>query len=200
MRITGMAVMAAVAGSLQAGIAPAEIRQVTVCMETPSANTATWNEARTVASSIFAGIGVKIRWHSPSKCPMGAIYIAFSSGTPANAFPGALAYARPYEGTHIVVFLDRVKGMVSPNDVGCLLGYTVSHEVAHILQGKVRHSENGIMKPHWEPSDYFEMTQRHLGFVAEDVGLIHRGLDWRESRLAARASAPGQAAERADVQ
>jgi hypothetical protein len=142
---------------------------------------------------------VKIRWHSPSKCPTEAIYVAFSSGTLASAFPGALAYARPYEGTHIVVFLDRVKSMVSPSDVGCLLGYTVSHEVAHILQGKVRHSENGIMKPHWEASDYFEMTQRHLRFEAEDVGLIHRGLDWRESRLAAAVSVSSRAAESAAV-
>ena len=92
-----------------------------------------------------------------------------------------------------MVFLDRVKSM-APSTGACLLGYTLTHEVTHILEGQVRHSESGIMKAHWEADDRFEMRKGRLSFAAEDVDLIYHGLDWRESRLA-MASASNPAAE-----
>ena len=182
MKMTGMAVMVVAAVSACAGATPTETRQLTICMESVTGNLAIANRARTVASGIFAGIGVKIQWRGPGKCPTEAIYVSFSSNTLASEHRGALAYALPYEGTHIVVFLDRVKSM-APSAVSCLLGYTLTHEVTHILQGEVRHSESGIMKAHWEADDHIEMRQGRLGFAAQDVKLIYQGLDWRESRL-----------------
>jgi hypothetical protein len=41
-----------------------------------------------------------------------------------------------YEGTHIVVFYDRVKN--KPGSVSSVLGHVIAHEVAHILQGLMR--------------------------------------------------------------
>ena len=191
MRIMGMAVMmVAAAGSLWAGVRPAESRQLTVCMESVAgtANLFIENEARIVASSIFAGIGVQIQWRGPRKCPSEAIYISFSSEIPAGVHASALAYALPYEGTHIVVFLDRVKQSSAGSAIGCLLGYTLAHEVTHILEGIARHSESGIMKARWEAADYFDMKGGRLGFAAEDVNLIYRGLDPLGSPLAVSAS------------
>src|SRR5580693_1450199 len=107
MRITGVAVMAAVVGTtIWADALPVE-RQVNVCMA--STDIRVENRAKAVSSGIFTGIGVKIQWHDLSNCPTDGILITFSNETPASLMPGALAYARPYEGTHIVVFYDRLK-------------------------------------------------------------------------------------------
>jgi hypothetical protein len=178
MKITGVAVMMAMVGtSVWAGAIPMVDQQVTVCM----ANTDIRLENRTkvVSSDIFAGIGVKILWHSPSNCPAEAIFITFSNDTPASLFPGALAYALPYEGTHIVVFYDRVKSKSKPSTTSCLLGHVIAHEVTHILQGVARHSESGVMKAQWTGADYLQMTWEPLQFTDADVMLIHSGLKVR---------------------
>jgi hypothetical protein len=72
--------------------------------------------------------------------------------------------------------------------------YVLAHEVTHILEGEVRHSETGIMKAQWGAVEHFKMARGNLGFAAEDVNLIYRGLDWRESR-SAMASASNPVAE-----
>src|SRR5215467_6036537 len=98
MKITGVTVMAAMVGTtVWAGTLPAADRQVTVCMDY-TYNLGLENQAKVVASDIFAGIGVKILWHSPRQCPAEAILITFSNDEPASLRPGALAYAMPFEG------------------------------------------------------------------------------------------------------
>ena len=101
MKLAAMTLMAAMAGV-------AAEPQVTVCMA-GTEDMGLRNQAKIVASAIFAGIGVKIRWHGPSNCPAEGILITLSDETPGDVLPGALAYALPFEGTHIVVFYDRVK-------------------------------------------------------------------------------------------
>jgi hypothetical protein len=187
MKITGVMVMAAMVGTtLWAGALQAAERQVTVCMGHTD-NLGLENGAKVVASDIFAGIGVKILWHSPRQCPAKAILITFSNDEPVSLLPGSLAYAMPFEGTHIVVFYDRVKNR--PGSVSCLLGHVVAHEVAHILQGLKRHSESGIMKAQWTGADYQQMTWQPLQFTDEDVMLIYGGLKVREASFAAVALA-----------
>ena len=66
------------------------------------------SQAMKVASIILASSGVKIQWHEPSQCPGEAIIITLATDQPASLRPGLLAYALPFEGTHIVVFYDRV--------------------------------------------------------------------------------------------
>jgi hypothetical protein len=182
------AVMAVVAAAgAWAGVPPAESRQLTICMESISGNVVIMYEARTVVSGIFAAIGMKIQWFDPLKCPTEAIYVSFSRDAPTCKHATALAYAMPYEGRHIVVFLERIKDR-APSASGRLLGYTVAHEVTHILEGVVLHSETGIMKAHWGTDDLYQMRLGRFGFGAEDVYLIYCGLKQREWRLAASAS------------
>jgi hypothetical protein len=177
MKITGVAAM--VGTTVWAGVLPAaERQQVTVCMHYTD-NPRLENQAKVVASDIFAGIGVKILWQNPRQCSAGAILITFSDDEPASLFPGALAYAKPFEGTHIVVFYNRVKNR--PGSASSLLGHVIAHEVAHTLQGLVRHSETGIMKAQWDGADYLQMTWKPLQFTDEDVMLIYRGLKLREA-------------------
>jgi hypothetical protein len=177
MKITGMAVMAVMGGiSVSADTVPENERQVMVCMA-PTADIRLENRAKAVSSRIFAGIGVKIQWHVLSKCPTEGILVTFSNETPASLLPGALAYALPYEGTHIVVFYDRVKK--KPGNGSCLLGHVIAHEVTHILQGVARHSESGVMKANWTAADYLQMTWEPLQFARQDVSLIQHGLTVR---------------------
>jgi len=69
-----------------------------------------------------------------------------------------------------------------PGAVSCVLGHVIVHEVTHILQGLMRHSESGIRKAQWTGVDYQEMTWKPLQFTDEDVMLIHSGLRVRVAR------------------
>jgi hypothetical protein len=108
MKITGVVVIAAVAGaSLWAESEPKQKATVTVCIESdPHILTGTlpW------ASEMFAAIGVRIDWRE-HRCPVGvgAIVVSLSYNRPDNERSYDLAFAQPYEGTHIVVFPDRVR-------------------------------------------------------------------------------------------
>jgi len=99
--------------------------------------------------------------------------------TPTTERPGALAYAFVLEGTHIVVFADRVEALMQADHIPMLLAYVVAHEITHILQGVPRHSTTGIMKAHWNQDDHFAMLKNALNFTAYDEDLLHAGLDAR---------------------
>ena len=187
MRLQALVIMAAVeTGAWAAEAGRTEARSVTVCTSGYAAVPDAY-AAQKMASKIFSTVGVEIEWPAPGSCPTfsGVIKISFTDRAPKAASAGALAYARPHEGTHIVVLYERVKGMQS----GCtpqLLAYVLVHEITHILQAISRHSESGIMKAHWDPADYEKMRRKTLGFTAYDVDLIHLGLDARAARLAGK--------------
>jgi hypothetical protein len=130
---------------------------------------------------MFAEIGVDTEWpQRGDACAKGAdIVITLSYQTPANQLSGAFAYALPYEGTHVVVFWDRVQKKVPPAVAPALLAHVLVHEITHILQGVSRHSETGVMKAVWSSDDYFQMRKKPLEFTEEDVRLIQRGLATR---------------------
>src|SRR5262249_1158427 len=87
------------------------------------------------------------RWAGEENCPAGALKVEFLMDSRfAGHDPKALAYAMPYEKTHMVVFLDRVRAVAEPNAVRFVLAYVLLHEITHMLEGMARHSETGIMK------------------------------------------------------
>jgi hypothetical protein len=189
MKTTALAALVMVAG---AGTSVAKLKDsvlkdatetVQVCSDN-SGDTTTNFRARSIATQMFAGIGVGIEWRHADSCPAGALRISFSTSTPAKLMPGALAYALPYEGTHIVIFYDRVQAaVVDPNGVTALMAHVLAHEVTHVLEGTARHSAEGVLKAHWTEDDYSQMCWKPLKFADEDVVLIGRGL---ESRAALR--------------
>ncbi len=69
-----------------------------------------------------------------------------------------------------------------------LLAHVTVPEIAHILEGIVRHSDTGIMKAKWSDSDYREMQRHPPLFVPEDVRLIQEGLARRQQSHGARES------------
>ena len=138
--------------------------------------------AESRAAEIFGAIGVRLQWHD-GPCPTspGAIKIEFADEAADGISFGALAYAYPYEGSHIVVLYGRVRRQCC---VDQLLAYVLAHEITHILEGDTRHSATGIMKAHWNRADYYYMVSKTLAFTPEDVESIYRGIDSREARMA----------------
>lgn len=173
-KITVLAILAAAtcaAGEVQ--------RKVAICMDTTPASEVVRAEAQ--ASQMFAAIGVRLDWSCRKSSLQQAIVITLAARTPETRKPGELAYALPYEGTHIVVLYDRVRKM-APNQVPAVLAHVLVHEITHILQGFPRHSESGVMKADWDSQDFAQMSWKPLPFTPADVDLIHRGMDAREAR------------------
>jgi hypothetical protein len=157
---------------------------VAVCLSNPPAPN--YAVSRTVASVIFAHIGIELAWHDTRHCPADALQITMAENTPPGVGPGVLAYALPYEGTHIVVFLSRIQNSVSKDLEPVLLGHVFAHEITHILQGCTHHSDSGLMKAHWTAGDYGRMARQSLSFTLEDIDLIHDGMAHRSASRAAK--------------
>lgn len=137
--------------------------------------------AEGIAGTMFATAGVRIEWHGHSSQgggPRGgAVAIGLASNTPDRLLPGALGFARVYEGVHIDVFCDRLDRLAPGSKMGVpLLAHVLVHEITHMLQGIDRHSESGVMKAYWTASDYAEMVSSPLPFTPLDIQLIHLGL------------------------
>jgi hypothetical protein len=173
MRITAMMAMTMAAGmTVQAGQPKT---QITVYLQNSAGVPAdVIGHAEVLAASMFSSAGVKIDWNSGRPSASGkALAIELAAHTPRTLMPGALAYAKPYEGVHIVVFWDRMEFGIAPVQ---LLAHVMVHEITHILEGVSRHSESGIMKAHWSDEDNQVMRVRPLKFAAEDLELIQIGL------------------------
>jgi len=143
------------------------------------------NQAMTIAERMYARIGIKLRWKSPSACPESGIRVDLTSHTPVHYNPGALAVAFPYEGTHVRLFTDRI-GHAQPKIQASLMGHVLAHEIAHILEGVSRHSPDGIMKANFDDRDCNAMQWFDMLFDQYDIDLIRTGIPYRTQTLAAR--------------
>jgi hypothetical protein len=110
------------------------------------------------------------------------LVILVSTGASDSKLPGALAYSQLDDGAHIEVFYNRVVNTVEPRRAPVLLGHVLAHEIAHMLEGVNRHSDEGVMKAHWDERDFIEMSDRNLPFAPEDAELIQRGIMQRRLR------------------
>ena len=129
------------------------------------------------ASQILAGIHVSLRWKfNPKTCPADGILVQLGDDTPSAEHPGALAYTTPYGARRIVVFYDRVSTAVAHAQEPSLFGYVLAHEITHVVQGMITHSETGIMKEKWTARDFAEMHRDRLRFTPEDIELVDLGL------------------------
>jgi len=143
------------------------------------------NLSKMIASRMLRRIGVTLIWAHWKSCPPEAIHVTLTGNTPDTLRPGALAYALPYEGTHIRVFRDRIEAN-QPALVPHLLAHVLVHEIIHILQGYTRHSESGVMKAHWDGADFAQMQWGELPIAQEDIDLVRAGIERRTQLAAAR--------------
>jgi hypothetical protein len=141
--------------------------------------------ARLVAADLLAPAGVNLQWNRKSSsmlCSRSPIVIGFAEDTPAQLFPGAMAYALPYsgDGTRITLFLDRMAALfrlATGSQAGILLGHVLAHEIAHVLQGIARHSASGLMKARFSDNDFQQMLIRPMPLAPVDTRLIRQVLN-----------------------
>ncbi len=185
MKAAAIMTMAAMLGSLAwAADRPGE-RRVVVCFEESGGLLPETPQARMIASKLFQPAGVKLEVLSGQRSCEGqrdrVIVVELSTNTPKHLLPGALAYAREFEGVHIHVFYDRIANLAESRELRLyMLAYVIVHETTHILEGYDMHSASGIMKPHWGSPEYGLMRIGQLRFTDEDIKLIHAGLAARE--------------------
>jgi hypothetical protein len=146
--------------------------------------------ATAVASGIFKGIGVRLKWHrgevraARSSHRDGAIPPAFGvcmvERAPDSASASALASAEllASPGAEITVYKERFLRFLAdhPSFKEAAAGYVLAHELAHVMQGVPQHSESGVLKAQWSTDDFRQMVLHKLAFTTLDVELIHRGL------------------------
>ena len=164
---------------------------VTVCLMTNPDRTV-MDAAATLASRMFAAIGVKLEWYEPRGCPAekpAPVFVVIAVRTPKSYLPGSLGEALPQEGRHVWVFYDRVCRATPKGSATPLLAHVLVHEIAHVLQGVSRHSESGILKARWSEREIAQMTELPLSFTPADILLIHRGMEERRMRAASNALA-----------
>jgi len=142
------------------------------------------NLAKAIATKMSRKTDGTLVWVDSKSCPPEGIHITLTGQTPATLQPGALAYALPYEGTHIRVFRDRIEAN-QPALVPHLLAHVLVHEIIHILEGCTRHSESGVMKAHWGGADFAQMLWGELPIAQEDIDLVHVGIGKRAQLAAA---------------
>jgi hypothetical protein len=164
---------------------PAPDLRVPVCMDyRGGGDLRAPNLATAIASKMFRRIGVTLVWVVSGPCPPDGIRISLTGNTPETLQPGALAYALPYEGTHIRVFRDRIWAN-QPALVPHLLAHVLVHEIIHILQGVNWHSGRGVMKVHWNRADISQMLWSELPIAQEDIDRVHAGMEKRAQLAAA---------------
>ena len=162
-----------------AGQGPKE--PVRVCLGL-GGNAATIVRGEAAATQILKEAGIRLEWRmTESECTAAGngLVVTVSRATRADLHRGALAYALPYDRTHIVLFYDRVLSSVGPNTVPALLGHVLAHEIVHMLQGVTVHSTSGIMKERWTSQDFADMRRGRLKLTKDDLDLIDRDLQLR---------------------
>ncbi len=89
---------------------------IRVCVNSSSlASALAINRAKAISSRMFAPAGVALEWRSAGTAacrgfqPTRIVVLDFAANVPPNQYPGAMAYALPYEAVHIVVLFDRVQ-------------------------------------------------------------------------------------------
>jgi hypothetical protein len=164
--------------------AAAKGEDLTVYLQnTATADFMTLVAAKGIATKMFAGIGVRIRWElgAPRKTDGAVIAMQFDSSAPERFRNDALAYATPFDSTTCIhIFYNRVAGSVPRRLAGGLLGHVVAHEITHVLERRDRHSATGVMKAQWTAGDYEAMAVHPLAFEAENVEAIREYFTGRQ--------------------
>ncbi len=134
---------------------------------------------------ILAQAGIKMAWKSgePPAIPDAtvALRVEFKDATPVRFRPSALGMTEPFTTgiPRITVLFDRVQDATigRPQLVDVVLSYVLAHEIGHALTRTDAHSENGVMKAHWDNYDFDRMTRGQLRFTDSERELMERRIE-----------------------
>ncbi len=93
-------------------------------------------QAEKISATMLSTAGIEVTWRrTVHRCRPGAIEIKAIEEARTAGRVYALAHTRPYEGSLIEVFYDRVREVAGPQRAAQLLAHVMTHEIGHILEG-----------------------------------------------------------------
>ena len=154
------------------------------------------------SSRIFRKAGVEVAWldctaahfpeekHTDCRTPLGAIAVNLSVLPASMAgrlkpiqdeMGRAVVSARAGSASDAWVFYQYVERiaadeLASPSQI---LGYAMAHEIGHLLLGPDHHSDEGIMRAHWDLKSLEEASQGQLLFTRDQARLIRNEVQTR---------------------
>ncbi len=143
-----------------------------------SLNERVLTEAKQVAAGLLSDAGASVAWvnctATSGRCSGGLreneLVLRL---VPEAANKGALGYALVPPGNRLgryaTIYAEGVADLArgfKTRDAD-LLGYTIAHELGHLLLGRNSHSKRGIMRADWNVWDARRMESRELTFTAE---------------------------------
>ena len=150
------------------------------------------------ASYLFRSARIRISWEFPStESPedrgtdmttaafqrpeaRGYIVVRLMRRTPATVVPGALGYALPFahRGAHVLIFYDRVETLAraANKPTYVVLGYTMAHEIGHVLLGSSEHASAGLMQGRWTAATWRLASEGLLAFRREETSALGAGV------------------------
>lgn len=135
---------------------------------------------KSVASDLFRGIGVAMRWSCEEvENERPPILVEVEGWVPHDFHPGALGYANLNgidKPPSAVVLFERVEMAMNdePAMRGVLFGYVLAHEVGHVLSGVPDHTAGGVMRARWSEEDLYRILSRRMKLTADDARLMGR--------------------------
>ncbi len=151
-------------------------------------------QAEDIATRIFMTAAIDTRWTEPpilspadllsdfsavtgGECarPLNSadVRVQILSRAPSGFAPQALGYSLPCaeRGVQVTIYADRVEAVAS----GTLavfyrvLGYTLTHEIAHVLLRSAAHDRSGLMKGVWSKGDWQRAAVAIIPFTSDQA-------------------------------
>jgi hypothetical protein len=164
---------------------------------------ATANAAQRVAADIFRSAGIEVAWvfcippghlelPKPPACtqtpapPTLMIRILRQPRTPgtADALGDAHVDRAAGEGTLATIYLERITSVAhqAQIDVSTLAGWTMAHELGHLLLGTTAHSATGLMRAQWSTAILRHPAGNQWRFSPGEAALLAGNMVSRETR------------------
>ncbi len=98
----------------------------------------------------------------------------------ATVFPGALGFALPFArmGAHVTIFYDRVEALTwyVSTDPFLILGFTLAHDIGHVLLRSLEHTAGGLMQARWNEASWRLAATGLLAFRPDEAERMGAGL------------------------
>jgi hypothetical protein len=147
---------------------PARIDVIVRLYNTAQVPAATTHAALVIATRTLVAAGVDVAWRNCDAADTCALVpapgelivrLVRSHGVTRGVAPLVLGEASidtgAAAGVLATIYADRVEQMaeLSEGDAVLLLGRAIAHELGHLLLATNRHSQSGLMRARWTPSD-----------------------------------------------
>jgi predicted Zn-dependent protease len=132
-------------------------------------------KAEAIAADVYRDIGVAIEWSEECDGAAFAVQLIPTSAAEVDVSDVTFGYAEP-GGSAATILYDRLVKFSRHCGVkrDVLLGYTIAHELGHLLLPPQSHSNEGVMRPNL---DIEQANAKRLRFTGQQAALIVARLD-----------------------